>query len=84
VADLAAVRDAFFQNVAAQNDLEFTVHAGFHQWIVGGNGLRARGGDGAGGSCWKGRAASGAACFASNDAGGVCYDSRMPGDAVAG
>src|SRR5258708_21240625 len=55
VADLAAVRDAFFEWHAPQNDSEFPVHAGFHLRPLGGNGVRPCRGDGACGSGGGGR-----------------------------
>src|SRR5437899_18667 len=83
VAGLAAVRGAFFRRLPAQDHSELAFHAGFHQRTLGRNGLCSCGCDDTRGSRRTRQTASGPACFARNDAGGVRDDSWMPGNAVA-
>src|SRR5437870_952718 len=83
LADLAAIRDAFFQRNAPPNNSEFLVHAGFHLRPVGRNGVRSRRGDCACGNGGQGWTTGGAARFAGDHACFFCDDSGLPGDAAA-
>src|SRR5258708_35676104 len=83
LADLASIRDPFFERNAPQNDSEFLVHAGFHLRLLGGNGVRSCRGDGACGSGGPSGPPGGATRFARDHVSFLRDDFGLPGHAVA-
>src|SRR5258708_15320498 len=83
LADLASIRDTFFERNAPQNDSEFLVHAGFHLRPLGGNGVRSCRGDGACGSGGPSGPPGGATRFARDHVSFLRHDFGLPGHAVA-
>src|SRR5262249_41451073 len=81
--NLAAVFKTFFARAAAQNDSEFSLHAGIYLRTLGWNRVRARCGHYFGGSCWQNWRAGGSTGFARDHACFLRYDSGLLRNALA-